>query len=89
MVTFSLSTFFPVPTAIPCSSSSPRQSQSRRIFLKMEAFASVSASLPSSANPKVVVTRERGKNRKLMDALVILFLRSNLPFQFYLAFYAR
>ncbi|KAK4429043.1 Uroporphyrinogen-III synthase, chloroplastic [Sesamum alatum] len=78
MAPFSLSTFSPVPPpAIPCccssssssSSSFHRQFQSRRFFLKIERFASVSASLPSSSNPKVVVTRERGKNGKLINAL--------------------
>ncbi|KAL0438672.1 UNVERIFIED_CONTAM: Uroporphyrinogen-III synthase, chloroplastic, partial [Sesamum latifolium] len=43
--------------------------QSRRFFLKIERLASVSASSPSSSNPKVVVTRERGKNGKLINAL--------------------
>ncbi|KAL2249655.1 UNVERIFIED_CONTAM: Uroporphyrinogen-III synthase, chloroplastic [Sesamum indicum] len=72
MAPFSLSTFSPVPPpAITCCSSSPfhRQFQSRRFFLKIERFASVSASSPSSSNPKVVVTRERGKNGKLINAL--------------------
>ncbi|KAI3465400.1 hypothetical protein Pfo_022063 [Paulownia fortunei] len=70
MAAFSLSTFSPVPPpATPCSSSSPWQCQSRRVFLKIESFASVSASLPPSSNPKVVVTRERGKNGKLIEAL--------------------
>ncbi|KAL0325636.1 UNVERIFIED_CONTAM: Uroporphyrinogen-III synthase, chloroplastic [Sesamum radiatum] len=79
MAPFSLSTFSPVPPhAIPCCSSSPfhRQFQSRRFFLKIERFASVSASSPSSSNPKVVVTRERGKNGKLINALVILYSAS-------------
>lgn len=40
-----------------------------RIFLKTGNFASVSASALPSSNPKVVVTRERGKNGKLIDAL--------------------
>ncbi|KAL8058841.1 hypothetical protein ABFX02_03G047300 [Erythranthe guttata] len=71
MAAFSLSNFSPVPAAIQCSSSSSSsQLRSRRIFLKIEAFASFSANLPpSSSNPKVVVTRERGKNCKLIDAL--------------------
>ncbi|KAK6160733.1 hypothetical protein DH2020_004114 [Rehmannia glutinosa] len=76
MAPFSLSTYSPVPPpAIPCYSSSPSfptfpwQFKSRRITLEIESSASVSASLPSSSNPKVVVTRERGKNGKLIDAL--------------------
>ncbi|KAI3460256.1 hypothetical protein Pfo_016919 [Paulownia fortunei] len=65
MSPFSLSTLSPVPPAIPCSSFS-RQFQNRRVFLKIEALASVSAAYTS---PKVVVTRERGKNSKLINAL--------------------
>ncbi|PIN19099.1 Uroporphyrinogen-III synthase [Handroanthus impetiginosus] len=53
------------PPAVPCYSYS-RQFQYRNCCLKIEAFASVSASFSS---PKVVVTRERGKNVKLIGAL--------------------
>ncbi|XP_073119073.1 uroporphyrinogen-III synthase, chloroplastic-like isoform X2 [Henckelia pumila] len=65
MAPFSLSTLSLVhPPAIPCSSF-------RRQFLdrRVKAVGSVSASVSSTANPKVVVTRERGKNDKLIHAL--------------------
>ncbi|KAL7155124.1 hypothetical protein ABFS83_03G053400 [Erythranthe nasuta] len=69
MAAFSLSNFSPVPAAIQCSSSSSSsQLRSRRIFLKIASFSATLPS-PSSSNPKVVVTRERGKNGKLIDAL--------------------
>ncbi|KAG8377642.1 hypothetical protein BUALT_Bualt08G0054200 [Buddleja alternifolia] len=67
MAPFSLSSFSPIPPpAIPSFSSSSRQFQSIRIYLKVDGGL---ASLPTSSNPKVVVTRERGKNGKLIDAL--------------------
>lgn len=71
MSPFSLSTLSPpVPlTAIPCSFFS-RQFHNRSSFLKIEALASLSASYSS---PKVVVTRDRGKNAQLINALVIPF----------------
>ncbi|GFQ04047.1 uroporphyrinogen-iii synthase chloroplastic [Phtheirospermum japonicum] len=76
MSPFSLSTFGPVPHAIPCSSSSSSflpasawKLRRRTISLEIKCLASASAPLSSSSNPKVVVTRERGKNGKLIDAL--------------------
>ena len=58
--------------AASSSSSSSHCSQRRRIFLstlRFEAASSLSASTPNS-KAKVVVTRERGKNGKLIKALV-------------------
>ncbi|GER53722.1 uroporphyrinogen-III synthase family protein [Striga asiatica] len=74
MAAFSLYTFSTVSTrAIPCYWPYSRESRSRTITIKIRCFASASASasasLPSTSNPKVVVTRERGKNAKLIDAL--------------------
>ncbi|KAH6764352.1 uroporphyrinogen-III synthase family protein [Perilla frutescens var. frutescens] len=63
MARISLSTFAPLSSPLLRCSSSPQFKS--RIFLKTLNFASPSA----SANPKVVVTRERGKNGKLIDAL--------------------
>lgn len=54
------------------ASASSHCSQRRRIFLstlRFEAASSLSASTPNS-KAKVVVTRERGKNGKLIKALV-------------------
>ncbi|KAL6548825.1 hypothetical protein OROHE_008670 [Orobanche hederae] len=68
MSSFSFSTFSPVPPAVPCSSSSFPTSackvQRRTISVEIKCFASVS-------KPKVVVTRERGKNARLVDALFL------------------
>ncbi|KAL3617940.1 hypothetical protein CASFOL_038261 [Castilleja foliolosa] len=71
MSPFSISTFFPVPPAIPLSSYFPVVSKFQRITIsaKIKCVSSASAPLSSSSNPKVVVTRERGKNGKLIDAL--------------------
>ncbi|XP_073021176.1 uroporphyrinogen-III synthase, chloroplastic-like [Primulina eburnea] len=69
MATFSLSTLSTVRTPAIPSSSFRHQFQSGRIYVKIKALGSVSASLSSTAYPKVVVTRERGKNGKLIHAL--------------------
>ncbi|XP_065619482.1 uroporphyrinogen-III synthase, chloroplastic isoform X3 [Quercus suber] len=61
----------PSTSAAASSSSSSHCSQRRRIFLstlRFEAASSLSASTPNS-KAKVVVTRERGKNGKLIKAL--------------------
>lgn len=68
MATISLSTS---PPPLLWSPSSSSQFNKGRIFFRIRNFASVSASAHPS-NPKVVVTRERGKNGKLVAALVIL-----------------
>ncbi|KAL2498286.1 Uroporphyrinogen-III synthase [Abeliophyllum distichum] len=70
----SLSTLSPVlVTAVSClsssSSSSSLQSQHRNIVTRIQASALCSTSLSSGSNPKVVVTRERGKNGKLINSL--------------------
>ncbi|KAL3628259.1 hypothetical protein CASFOL_027305 [Castilleja foliolosa] len=71
MSPFFISTFFPVPPAIPLSSSFPAASKFQGITIstKIKCVASASAPLSSSSNPKVVVAREQGKNGKLIDAL--------------------
>ncbi|KAL7127441.1 hypothetical protein ABFS83_14G253500 [Erythranthe nasuta] len=63
MSPFSLSTLSHIPPPVILRSSSPRRSLNGRISLKV---ASVSAAY---ASPKVVVTRERGKNGTLINAL--------------------
>uniref|UniRef100_A0A2N9HSA6 Uroporphyrinogen-III synthase n=1 Tax=Fagus sylvatica TaxID=28930 RepID=A0A2N9HSA6_FAGSY len=66
----SLSTFSLSPPST--SSSSCPQLHRRRIFLstlRFEAASSSSSSSTPNSNPKVVVTRERGKNGKLIKAL--------------------
>ncbi|XP_057793838.1 uroporphyrinogen-III synthase, chloroplastic [Salvia miltiorrhiza] len=68
MAKTSLSTFSPIsPRLLRCSPSlsSSCQFKNRRIFLNI---VNLSAST-SPSNPKVVVTRERGKNGRLIDAL--------------------
>ncbi|PIN12813.1 Uroporphyrinogen III synthase UROS/HEM4 [Handroanthus impetiginosus] len=71
MATVSLSTFSPVPLlAIPSTSSSPPwQCRCGKVLFRIGCAGSVSAPLRSSSNPQVVVTRERGKNDKLINAL--------------------
>ncbi|KAL2520970.1 Uroporphyrinogen-III synthase [Forsythia ovata] len=73
----SLSTLSPVLVpAVSClssssssSSSSSLQFQHRKIVTRFQASALCSTSLSSGSNPKVVVTRERGKNGKLINSL--------------------
>ncbi|XWS21147.1 hypothetical protein CRYUN_Cryun30bG0030600 [Craigia yunnanensis] len=75
MVLLYLSSLSPIPP--PCSSPSSLQLHSRTSsFSPSRIGASSSSSIsqviqhtPPSSNPKVVVTRERGKNAKLIDAL--------------------
>ncbi|KAM4129555.1 hypothetical protein ACJW30_01G032400 [Castanea mollissima] len=67
----SLSLSLSPPSSTSSSSSASHCSQRRRIFLstlRFEAASSSSASTPNS-KAKVVVTRERGKNGKLIKAL--------------------
>lgn len=47
----------------------------RRIFSPSSTTQAASSSSSSSLNPKVVVTRERGKNGKLINALVFTSFR--------------
>ncbi|CAL5383677.1 unnamed protein product [Camellia sinensis] len=72
MAHFSLSSLSPPPppSSSSSSSSSSRQLQ-RRVFFRSFTVQSSSSSSVSglSSKPKVVVTRERGKNGKLINAL--------------------
>lgn len=75
-------------SALPCGGQ-----LRRRIFLAPQRIAPASAAASSATdsvftsasvstsnyNPKVVVTRERGKNAKLITALVLYYLLSLLP----------
>nr|GLL48272.1 uroporphyrinogen-III synthase, chloroplastic isoform X3 [Ipomoea trifida] len=69
-----LSLYSLVPPPPPPSSSASLQLHHSKGFLRRLKFEAASASLALSASsskqPKVVVTRERGKNGKLIDALV-------------------
>ncbi|KAL6995559.1 uroporphyrinogen-III synthase [Sarracenia purpurea var. burkii] len=71
MAQFSLFSLSPPPPPSPSSSSSSSALQLRRhvFFRSFPAQASSSSSESSHSKPKVVVTRERGKNGKLVSAL--------------------
>lgn len=88
MATISLSRFSPLsPARLHCSPSFFCRLKKRTIFLTIESFSSVSASAHPS-NPKVVVTRERGKNGKLIAALVILsLLTTNCVNQYFVGYF--
>ncbi|GFS33185.1 RNA-binding protein 47C' [Actinidia rufa] len=81
MAQFSISSLSPPPPPPPSPSwsSSPLQLQRRVFFRSFTAKASSPSLACSRSDPKVVVTRERGKNDKLINALVISLSLSTIP----------
>lgn len=84
MAQVSLFSLFSLSSPFPASAVSSRLRLNRPLpfqFSRIQASSDATSASASNSNPKVVVTRERGKNGKLIKALVrVLFSRT--PFNF-------